>query len=139
MADLSVIGLERRLVVWANTFPNAPRVRYGALPPDRTALALRPVSDGARTRRDILGGLSAEYRFRLLYRMKPGGSDDKRLEAGALLRRFALWASDHLPALGEGFRAVRVEAMGGPEIEAAYENGDEDHGVLMKLTYERME
>ncbi len=138
MADLSNFEIERRLLVWANTFPCPLRVRYGALRAGAAGLVLRPVTGGTRARRDILGGLAAEYRFLLVYRMKPGGSDDRRLEAGELLRRFADWAANTPPALGDGFQAVKAEALSGPEIDAAHENGDEDYGVLMKLSYERM-
>ena len=38
--------------------------------------------------------------------------------------------------LGEGINALKVEATTRASLFAMYENGDEDHQILMKLTYE---
>lgn len=50
--------------------------------------ALSTIQGTYITRRYILGGYQAEYQFKLIYRIKPGDSIDKRLEADELLNHF---------------------------------------------------
>lgn len=88
------------------------------------------------TKRFILGGYQAEYQFKLIYRIKPGESNDKRLEADELLNHFGDWARKNLPDLGDEIRALRVEPTTQSSKFAAYEGGYEDYQILMKLTYE---
>ena len=103
---------------------------------DETAMALSTIQGTYITRRYILGGYQAEYQFKLIYRIKPGDSNDKRLEADELLNHFGDWARKNLPDLGEEIRALRVEPTTQSSKFAAYEDGYEDYQILMKLTYE---
>ena len=84
----------------------------------------------------ILGGYKAEYQFKLIYRIKPGNSNDKRLKADELLDALGDWTIGQRPDIGEGKTVVSVEPTTRSSLFAVYENGDEDHQILMKLTYE---
>ena len=40
------------------------------------------------------------------------------------------------PFIGEGKRVIRIEPTTRSSLFAVYENGDEDHQILMKMNYE---
>lgn len=127
--------------VWVNTFPEKPVgiIKYEFLnieQGEETAMALSTIQGTYITKRFILGGYQAEYQFKLIYRIKPGKSNDKRLEADELLNHFGDWARNQNPDLGDGIRALRVEPTTQSSKFAAYEDGYEDYQILMKLTYE---
>lgn len=131
--------VSRRLLVWLNTWPEKPReiplIDFGYLPADRPGLAMSPVQAAYVTRRYILGGHQAEYQFEVIYRVRPVGSD-KRLQADEALNALGDWAAAGRPDIGEGKRVMRVEPATRAALAAAYEDGTEDHRILMKLTYE---
>lgn len=131
------------MLVWANTFPDKPVavIKYEFLDVDEaawddTAIALSTIQGTYITRRYIIGGYQAEYQFKLIYRIKPGDSNNKRLQADEMLNRFGDWARTQKPDLGEGINALKVEPTTQSSKFAAYEDGYEDYQILMKLTYE---
>ena len=135
--------ISRAMSVWANTFPDKPVavIRYEFLDIDEktgeeTAMALSTIQGTYITRRYILGGYQAEYQFKIIYRIKPGNSNDKRLQDDEMLNRFGDWAMDQKPDLGEGVNALRVEPTTQSSKFAQYEDGSEDYQILMRLTYE---
>lgn len=132
--------LSRKVMVWVNKFPGIPpevdTIRYETLKDDVTSMALSTIQGAYITRRYILGGHEAEYQFKVIYRIKPGNSMDARLKADELLDKLGVWASRNKPDLGEGIRALRVTPTTQSSLYAIYENGDEDHQILMKMTYE---
>lgn len=135
--------VSRNMVIWANTFPDLPSdlsgeiaVNYEYLVSDLPCMALSTIQSTYITKRYILGGYQAEFQFKMIYRIKPGKSLDKRLKADELLNRFGDWARTQRPFIGDNMRVVRIEAMTRSSVFAAYENGDEDHQILMKMTYE---
>lgn len=131
--------ISRNVMVWVNTFPDEEMpsaINYEFLPADSAGMALSTIQGTYITKRYILGGHQAEYQFKLIARVIPGSSNDKRLRADALLNRFGDWAMRNYPALGENIRVRRVEAVSRGELFARYEDGTEDHQILMKLTYE---
>lgn len=131
--------IARKVLVWANTFQDAELpglINYEFLPADSAAVALSSIQGTYITRRFILGGHEAEYQFKLIYRVIPGNSNDQRLKSDALLNRFGDWAAWNYPSLGEGVRVRRVEATSRAAMFARYEDGTEDHQILMKLKYE---
>ena len=143
VAAEEVDKISRSLSVWANTFPGKPVavIRYEFLDidektGDETAMALSTIQGTYITRRYILGGYQAEYQFKIIYRIKPGNSNDKRLQADEMLNRFGDWAMTQKPDLGEGINALKVEPTTQSSKFAEYEDGYEDYQILMRLTYE---
>lgn len=135
--------ISRSVLTWVNAFPDKPvsLIKYEYLETDETTgetagMALSTIQGTYITRRYIVGGHQAEYQFKLIYRLNPGKSNDKRLKADALLNRFGDWARENVPDLGDGVRAIRVEPTTQSSKFAAYEDGYEDYQILMKLTYE---
>ena len=131
--------VSRKLLAWLNTFPSKPvdLIRFEFLPADTEAMALSTIQAAYITKKYILGGYQAEYQFKLIYRVKPGNSNDKRLKADELLNELGDWAaSAPRPDIGVGRKVIRVEPTTRSSMFATYENGDEDHQILMKLTYE---
>lgn len=143
MAAEEADKISRSMSVWANTFPGKPVavIRYEFLDidektGDETAMALSTIQGTYITRRYILGGYQAEYQFKIIYRIKPGNSNDKRLQADEMLNRFGDWAMTQKPDLGEGINALKVEPTTQSSKFAEYEDGYEDYQILMRLTYE---
>lgn len=141
VAAEEVDKISRSMLVWANTFPEKPVtvIRYEFLSVDgteETSMALSTIQGTYITRRYIIGGYQAEYQFKIIYRIKPGNSNDKRLQADEMLNRFGDWARTQKPDLGEGINALKVEPTTQSSKFAAYEDGYEDYQILMRLTYE---
>ena len=130
--------VSRKLLVWLNTYPEKPvdLIRFEFLPADTTAMAMSTIQAAYILQKYILGGYKAEYQFKLIYRIKPGYSNDKRLKADELLDALGDWTIGQRPDIGEGKTVVSVEPTTRSSLFAVYENGDEDHQILMKLTYE---
>ena len=130
--------VSRKLLVWLNTYPEKPvdLIRFEFIPADTTAMAMSTIQAAYILKKYILGGYKAEYQFKLIYRIKPGNSNDKRLKADELLDALGDWTIGQRPDIGEGKTVVSVEPTTRSSLFAVYENGDEDHQILMKLTYE---
>lgn len=135
--------VSRNMVVWANTFPDLPddlsgdiAINFEYLVADFPCMALSTIQSTNIVKRYILGGYQAEYQFKIIYRIKPGKSIDKRLKADELLDRFGDWARTQRPHIGDNMRVIRIEASTRSSLFAMYENGDEDHQILLKMTYE---
>lgn len=131
--------ISRKVMVWVNTFSDEEMpaaINYEFLPADSSGMALSTIQGTYITKHYILGGHEAEYQFKIIARVIPGNSNDKRLKADALLNRFGDWAMQNYPSLGENIRVRRVETASRAAVFASYEDGTEDHQILMKLTYE---
>lgn len=132
-------------------------INFEFLTDNKPCMALSTIQSPYIVERYIIGGYKAEYQFKVIYRIIPGNttSPDKRLKADELLDRLGDWACDcpkkygdwkynnfaftranNKPDLGPGIRAMKVEATTRSSLFTMYENGDEDHQILMKLTYE---
>lgn len=138
-AEEEAIG--RQLMVWVNKFPETPSniangiIEYESLKADAVCMALSTIQGTYITRRYITGGHQAEYQFKLIYRVKPKSSAQK-LDADEVLDTFGDWAMTQKPDLGDGITVLRIEPTTRSALFAAYDNGDEDHQILMKLSYE---
>lgn len=100
-------------------------------------MALSTIQAAYIVKKYILGGYQAEYQFKVIYRMKPGNSNDKRLKADETLNALGDWAARETPPdIGDGRRVIRIEPTTRSSLFAIYENGDEDHQILMKMNYE---
>lgn len=140
--------ISRNILIWLNGFPDIPDavlagnpitpINFEFLEDNKPCMALSTIQAPYIVERYIVGGYKAEYQFKVIYRIIPGNttSPDKRLKADELLDRLGDWASRSKPDLGTGINALKVEATTRASLFAMYENGDEDHQILMKLTYE---
>lgn len=130
--------VSRKLLVWLNTYAELPVdiIRFEFLPADTSAMAMSTIQAAYIVRRYITGGYVAEYQFKIIYRVKPGNSNDKRLKAEELLNAIGDWATGKRPDIGTGKRVVSLEPTTRSSLFAVYENGDEDHQILMKMNYE---
>ena len=130
--------VSRKLLVWLNTYKEKPvdLIRFEFLPADTSAMALSTIQAAYIVQKYILGGYKAEYQFKLIYRIKPGNSNDKRLKADETLNAIGDWATGQRPDIGDDKAVVRIEPTTRSSLFAVYENGDEDHQILMKMTYE---
>lgn len=137
--------IDRSMLAWANTFPRLPAdiykalINYEFLPADVPGMAFSTIQSANVTRNYITGGYEAEYQFKIIYRVKPGNSSNKKLAADELLNGFGAWAEkSELPNIGDGLKVLKIKPTTRSGLFAVYENGDEDHQILMQMTYERM-
>lgn len=134
--------ISRTVLAWLNKYPDLPvgvdLIRYEELKADTVGMALSTIQGAYILQKYILDGYRAEYQFKLMYRLNPGTSMDKRLKADEFLNRVGAWASDNKDSLrlGDKIRVLSVEPTTRSSLFAMYENGDEDHQILMNLTYE---
>lgn len=128
----------RKLLAWLNTFPNKPvdLIRFEFLPADSEAMALSTIQSAYIVKKYILGGYLAEYQFKVIYRLKADSGNDLRLRADELLNALGDWVSGKRPDIGQGKCVVSLEPTTRASLLYPYKNGDEDHQILMKLTYE---
>lgn len=142
--------ISRNVLIWMNKFPEIPDnviaaagspltpINFEFLADNKPCMCLSTIQAPYIVERYIIGGYKAEYQFKVIYRIIPGNTTgpDKRLKADELLDRLGDWVSRSKPDLGAGIRALRIEATTRASLFAMYENGDEDHQILMKMTYE---
>lgn len=130
--------VSRKLLVWLNTFPEKPidLIRFEFLPANAEAMAMSTIQAAYISKKYILGGYMAEYQFKVIYRVNPGNSNDKRLKADELLNALGDWAIGQHPDIGEKKRVLSVEPTTRSSLFVVYENGEEDHQILMKMNYE---
>lgn len=135
-------GISRKMVVWANNFPDSPVgfINYEQLDANSNSMALSTIQGTYITRRFICGGYEAEYQFKLVYRVFVGNSNDARLTADEILNTFGDWASTlhplEQPYIGEGIRVLKIEPTTRSSLFAAYDDGTEDHQIMMRMIYE---
>lgn len=131
--------ISRVLLAWLNQFPGKPvnLINYEYLKDGEPSMALSTIQAAYKTRKYITGGYQAQYQFKVIYRLQPSTNND-RLKADELLSGLGDWANtrEDLPILGEGIRCLKVEATTRSSLFARYENGDEDHQILMNMNYE---
>lgn len=130
--------ISRSVMSWVNTYAELPVaiVNFEQLKADAVSMAVSTIQAAYIVRRYITGGHEGEYQFKIIYRIKPGTSNDARLKADELLNAIGDWAKTNPPSLGEGVRVIKCDATTRSALFAIYENGDEDHQILMKLNYE---
>lgn len=131
--------IDRKMLVWANTFPDKPVATIigsfmGTWAP---AMEMRTIQAAKILKKYILSGYMGEYQFSVAYRINPQ-TDAQRMAALELLNRFGDWAASEYPDIGEGLRVIQMEPAARAALLAAYDDGDEDYRILMKMTYERV-
>ncbi len=127
--------ISRKVLSWLNKFPEKPvKIDYEYLRDDGISMALSTIQGAYKTAQYITGGYKAQYQFKVAYRLQPSKNND-RLSADEILNALANWAADNPPDLG-GPRYIRVECDARASLFARYEDGSEDHQILMTMIYE---
>lgn len=128
----------RSLLVWLNTCPIKPvgKIEFEFLPKDSVGMMMSTVQATFKTRQFILGGYEAQYQFALVYRVNPDDTDSV-LAADEALTEIGAWAERNTekPDI-EGAVVRSVQRMSTAALLAVYEDGSQDHQILMTLTYE---
>lgn len=133
--------ISRNVLKWLNTYPDFPygvrSFQFEMLEEDTPCMALSTIQGTYITSADIIGNYTAEYQFKLIYRAQPSSNGD-RLEMDEILDVIGDWAVSNLSALTLGGEKtpVKIETSTRASLFGRYENGDEDHQIIMKLTYE---
>ncbi len=124
---------------WLNGWPdkNVRRISFEYLPKDGPAISIIAIQAAYKIKRYIHGGYRAQYQFKIVYRLKPA-NDNERLEADELLNRLASWAESNpeKPQLEGRAKVISVLRDSSAAMFAAYEDGAQDHQILMNLIYE---
>lgn len=138
--------ISRAMMVWVNSYPDLPeeinRVNFEQFQANAAGEALVPgmvlstIQGAYITKRFIYGGHQGEYQFSIFYRIRPGNSNDARLKADELLNALGDWAKANPPDLGEGVRVIQCAPTSRAGLLGVTESGDEDHQILMRMTYE---
>lgn len=130
--------ISRSVMAWINTYTALPVaiVNFEQLKADTVGMAVSTIQAAYIVRQYITGGHEGEYQFKIIYRIKPGASNDARLKADELLNAIGEWAKNNPPSLGSGVHCIKCVATTRSALFAVYENGDEDHQILMKINYE---
>lgn len=132
--------VSRILLGWLNQFPEKPvtRIEFEYLNVGVPSMAMSTIQAAYKTAQYILGGYRAQYQFKVVYRLQPGNSNNSRLKADEILNSLADWAVARTdkPVLGPGIHVLSIVSNTRSSLFGRYENGDEDHQILMTMTYE---
>jgi hypothetical protein len=132
--------VSRSLLRWLNEYPDKPvsRIGFEYLDADELSMTLSTIQSAYKTKQYILGGYEAQYQFKLVYRVQPGRSTDERLAADEALNALADWATNRkdMPDIGTKRKVLKIISDSRSSLFARYDDGSEDHQILMKLTYE---
>lgn len=132
--------IDRNVLIWLNTCQAVPKgidvLTESQLRVNQPGMAVSAITSAYVSRYYITGGYQAEYNFTLIYRIKPGNSMDKSLQANETLNRIGDWARENRPYLGDGINVTNVTPTSGAIVYAQYEDGDEDHHIEIKIEYE---
>lgn len=131
--------IDRNVLIWLNTCPEIPvdAVKTESqLSVNQPGMAVSAITTAYVNQYYITGGYQAEYDFTLIYRIKPGNSMDKSLQANETLNRIGDWARENKPYLGDSINVTNVTPTSPAIVYAQYEDGDEDHHIQIKIVYE---
>lgn len=141
VASVERAEIDRNVLIWLNTCPLVP-VETDAvktesqLSVNQPGMAVSAITSAYVNRYYITGGYQAEYDFTLIYRIKPGNSMDKSLQANEALNHIGDWTRENKPYLGDRINVTNVTPTSGAITYALYEDGDEDHHIEIKIVYE---
>lgn len=129
--------ISRTMLAWLNTYPDKPvsLIEYENLKDDEPSMALSTIQAAYKTKQYITGGYVAQYQFKVIYRLQ-GMSNNERLGADELLNAMGDWMSDRANTPDIGYRVLKIVCDTRSALFGAYDNGDEDHQILMTMTYE---
>lgn len=131
-------SISRALFRWLNQWPDKPVViNYERLPADGEGVALSTIQGAYKLKEYVRGGYLGQYQFKVVYRVQPGNSNNNRLSADETLDALGAWASKTrpFPDIGSGRRVTKIKINSLSSVFANYEDGSEDHQILMTLDY----
>lgn len=138
--------ISRSIMQWINSCPEIPdnitRINFEQFQVSAAgeilvpSMALSVIQSAYITRRYVLGGHEGEYQFAIIYRIKPGNSNDARLKADEALNAIGDWARENLPDIGDNIVVKHVEPTTRAVLLGVTESGDEDHQILLRMVYE---
>ena len=130
-------SISRALFRWLNSWPDKPVViNYESLPADGEGMALSTIQ-GAYKLKEYVRGYLGQYQFKVMYRVQPGNSNNNRLSADETLDALGEWATKArpYPDIGTGKRVTKIKINSLSSVFANYEDGSEDHQILMTMDY----
>lgn len=131
--------VSRALLVWLNEYQDKPTmINYEYISTDAAGMALSTIQSAYKTAQYIDGTYKAEYQFKIIYRLYPGTSNNKRLAADETLNALGDWVVSRrpYPQIGTGKRVKKISCDTRSSLFARYEDGAEDHQILMTMIYE---
>lgn len=131
-------SISRALFRWLNTWPYKPVViNYESLPADGEGMALSTIQGAYKLKEYVRGGYLGQYQFKVMYRVQPGNSNNNRLSADETLDALGEWAAKTrpYPDIGAGKRVTKIKINSLSSVFANYEDGSEDHQILMTMDY----
>lgn len=131
-------SISRALLLWLNKYPDKPMtINYEFLDADSPGMALSTIQGAYKTKSYVRGGYLGQYQFKLIYRTQPGNSNNNRLRADEILNAMGEWAAKTrpFPDIGAGKRVMKITINALSSVFASYEDGSEDHQILMTLDY----
>lgn len=131
--------VSRALLVWLNEYPDKPTlINYEYLSTDSIGMALSTIQSAYKTAQYVDGTYKAEYQFKIIYRLYPGTSNNKRLAADEDLNALADWMISRRPRpqIGADKTVKNISCDARSSLFARYEDGAEDHQILMTMIYE---
>ena len=136
--------VSRGLLSWLNqntSFPAGVKsFAFEYLDEDKPCMALSTIQGAYIIKQYIGGDYMAEYQFKLIYRGQPD-TTGTRLSMDEVLNEIAdsaVFLANRLhdtPDIGHGFIARKLICNARSSFFGRYENGDEDHQILMTLSY----
>lgn len=131
-------SISRALFRWLNTWSDKPVViNYESLPADGEGMALSTIQGAYKLKEYVRGGYLGQYQFKVMYRVQPGNSNNNRLSADETLDALGEWAAKTrpYPDIGAGKRVTKIKINSLSSVFANYEDGSEDHQILMTMDY----
>lgn len=138
LAAESAEAIHRALHDWLNGCPELPpgvEVTFESLPENARGLCFSTDQAPIYVARYILGGYKAQYQFRLIYRVLPSDDSDI-LDAVEVLTKISAWCAEASPPTIENAATVKVSRTSDAAILAAYEDGCNDYGTTLTMTWE---
>lgn len=103
---------------------------------ETSGLALSVIQGAYKTRQYIDGTYQAQYQFKIIYRAI-AETTAERLDMDEVLNEYGSWAETQtLPTFGDNIVPLKLKRDTAAACFARYENGAEDHQILMTLIYE---
>ena len=111
------------------------RLNYEYLESNGPSMALSIIQGAYKTSEYIDGGYLAQIQFKVIYRAQPK-TNDGRLDMDETLNQIGAKLTTSEIDLGTGILFGKIQFDSRSSLFGRYESGDEDHQILMTMTYE---